>query len=171
MQRWIMQRAKWRKDGRLVVKISAWLEAEVYEQFLGAVPEERIRSFVITEAIRRLLADPALLEEVLEAVATRRAQPPKNEPATKKSGATKKGAATKSKRGSTAPKSATTKGPLSKKQAPEAKPSSIRRSPPPPKAPSIAPPPSSPKSRKSTSTPTVPPGSIPSTRRGPRSRR
>ena len=84
MLRWVKQRAESRIDGRMAVRMTVWLDAEVYEQFVMAVVEGRKRSLVITEALRKLVGDQRWLDGILDALVPRVNPPAKRKTPTKK---------------------------------------------------------------------------------------
>lgn len=65
MLQWIKRRAEMRKDGRLAIRMTVWIEAKVYDQFVRTVVEGRKRSHVITEMMRKMTGNRSWLDEVL----------------------------------------------------------------------------------------------------------
>jgi len=62
MQPWVRRRAKKRKDGRMVVVTTVVIEADVLSDLSKRVDQPRLRSALISDAIRFAMASPGWLE-------------------------------------------------------------------------------------------------------------
>ena len=80
MQAWIRNRAKTRKDGRMVFVTSVAFDAHLFEQLANAVPRERQRSAIVNEAIRHALATPGWVESTLTRLGGEEPERPREPP-------------------------------------------------------------------------------------------
>jgi hypothetical protein len=69
MQAWIRNRAKTRKDGRMVFVTSVSFDVELFDELSNRVPRERQRSAIVNAAIRYCLALPGWLDSIQKRLA------------------------------------------------------------------------------------------------------